>query len=379
MTRVTLTTAATPGAVAILQLQGDRLPTVLHRLTERADFAPQHAYLCDFAGIDEGLAIQLDDTAAQLMPHGGPRVVQRLLEHLTADLGCVYDADPDPQTLYPEAASPIEADMLHAIATAASPAAIDLLAQQPAQWRGLLQQARKLSQTQRQHISQRSRTLNQLIHPPTVVVVGPPNVGKSTLTNTLLGKQVSIVADLPGTTRDYVGALVELGSSDWDLGQSLQADEAQDPSSQSPIPNSLIAVHWLDTPGLRASDDTIEQRAIALARKQIERAEVVIAMRDADSDWPSAATLPREPDLYVVNKVDEAEEPAAEAGRSPDDWLEISAARALNLDALQARVIDALGLARLACEPWAFSTELSDALAADDLDRLSRYLASPLS
>lgn len=354
MTRVTLTTANTPGAVAILQLHGDDVAKVLEQLTGRSHWPNRRAMLVNFADIDEGLAIVLSGQAAQLMPHGGPRVVQRLLQHLTQTIGCTYDVRPDTRSLYPEAKSAIEADVLHAIAHATSPAAIDLLAQQPQHWRALLQQAGEPSITQRQRIAARTQTLNQLLTPPTVVVAGPANVGKSTLINTLIGKNVSIVADLPGTTRDWVGGRVELSATN-------NAQQA-------------IAVHWLDTPGLRISDDTIEQRAIDLARQQIEQADVLIAMRDPDQPWPGADTLLRKPDLYLINKVDDALSPDTDAGLSPDHPLRVSAANSRNLDHMQHRIIDCLGLARLGSEPWAFTKKLLAWCDSGEQSLLAKYV-----
>ena len=386
MTRLALTTANTPGAVAILQLHGGGAADVLRQLTGRDAWPDRHIALCRFGDIDEGLAVYLEggqaflpvdrrsrmdlpDQAcgpvtgrnacppcgvAQLMPHGGPRVVQKLIEHLTRDLGCAYDASPDPREIYPEAQSPVEADMLDTIARAASPAAIDLLAKQPDLWAILLKQDGR-SADQIQSIIDGSRTLDQLIHPPTVVVVGPANAGKSTLTNALLGKAVSLVADLPGTTRDWVGALVELAAS----GQARDA----------------VAVNWLDTPGLRDSDDPIEQRAIALARNQIAHADVLIAMRGADQDWPEAGTLPRTPDLWVVNKVDDAARSQATNGRSRETPLRISAIGQLGLEVLQSAVINALGLGELSGDqPWAFSTALRDICAIENAGALKDYL-----
>lgn len=359
MTRVTLTTASTPGAVAIIQLHGERVAEVLQRLTGRKSFIASRAYLCDLAGIDEGLAIQFNDETAQLMPHGGPRVVQHLLQQLTQNLACTYDNAPDTQSLYPEAESPIEADLLDAIAKAQSPAAIDLLAQQPNQWRSLLQQVgqakNSFANEQRQQISRRSQTLNQLIMPPTVVVAGPANVGKSTLTNALVGKRISIVADLPGTTRDWVGGIVELNDTN--------------------NPDQAIAVNWLDTPGLRDSDDAIEQRAIVLAKQQIEHANVLVAIRDPNLPWPDAQSLPRDPDLYVINKVDDAEQPTSDAGRSQDHPLRISASNQRNLDHLQSSVIHRLRLSERSNELWAFSPTLASwCESTDGLDDLVAYV-----
>ncbi len=354
MTCVTLTTANTPGAVAILQLHGGSVVDVLQQLTGRKAWPERRVAVCKLGEIDEGLAVVLGGQAAQLMPHGGPRVVQKLIERLTRDLGCVYESSPDPKALYPEARSPIEADMLDAVARAASPAAVDLLAQQPRLWPILLKQAGR-SAGQLQSILEQTRTLDRLLHPPTVVVVGPANVGKSTLTNALLGKTVSLVADLPGTTRDWVGALVELTAT----GRARDA----------------VAVNWLDTPGLRESDDPIERRAIALAKQQIEHADVLIAMRAVGQGWPDERGLPRPPDLWVVNKVDDASQMQAADGLSRDTPLTISAIAQSGLAALQSAVIRAFGLDDLSGElTWAFSTALRDICDADDLDLLQDYL-----
>lgn len=384
--RATLLTPRTPGAVAIVQLHGGDAASILQQLTGKTHWHPGRLRLCDFAGIDQGLAVLLPgdlpsvgsasrpssgrrpentsqyparesttggppippepphdsapSTTAQLMPHGGPRVVQRLLAHLTESLGVVYDPTPDPRVVYPEAASAIEADLLDAIARAASPAAIDLLADQPRRWSALLTNS-DAAGALKQKVAARSLVLDQLLTPPTVVVIGPANAGKSTLTNRLMGRSVSIVADLPGTTRDWVGGLVEL--------------------------NPGVSVNWLDTPGLRDSTDPIEQRAIALARRVIAQAAVIIALRDPEQGWPELSWLSRSPDLWVMNKVDDAGDKAADgAEASPSKPLPISAEWGGGVRGLERRVVECLGLAELSLEPWAFSPQLRAWCAGQD-------------
>ncbi len=362
MTRLHLATATTPGAIALLQLRGPDAVRVLAQLTGRSDWPDGRVRLCSFDGIDEGLAVVRQpephdgDAWAQLMPHGGPRVVQQLIDRLIG-LGCTYDPAPDPRIVYPEAASAIEADMLDTVARAASPAAIDLLTEQPARWRASWPMPEADRQAQRTAIAERSRVLHRLIVPATVVVAGPANVGKSTLTNALMGRAVSLVADLPGTTRDWVGGLVELRAGD----------------------GPEVAVRWLDTPGLRDSDDAVEQRAIALARRVVAEADVLIAMRDDASDWPGAQALPRTPDLWVVNKCDDAaeatDEDARDAGLAPSMPLRISAAQQHGLGTLQQRVLARLGLDVLGDDlPWAFSPTLQAWAAGEHAD-IDAYLA----
>jgi len=357
-TRLCMTTSPTPGAVAILQLIGPGVEQVLSKLTGRGQWEAGRLYLVDFAGIDRGLAVLIrsgQSGVAQLMPHGGPRVVRSLIEAVGA-LGVLFDPQPDASTIFPEADSPIQADALVAVASASSPAAIDRLLTQPALWRSAVQANIKITPLDRDKIQQESHLLDRLVTPPTVVVVGKPNVGKSTLTNRLMGRSVSLVADLPGTTRDWVGGVVEIA----DVGV-LSADVKRGGGPSS------VAVRWVDTPGLRDSADDIEQRAIGLASQAIASAEVLIVMRDPDNDWPDAGDLPREPDIRVVNKADLTE------GHWPDA-VSISAATGQGIEMLQRCVVDALGLSQInrgAC--WAFSDTLRRYVRGGITD-LSDYL-----
>lgn len=336
-TAVTLMTPPTPGAIAVLQLTGGDTARVLAAVTGRADWPVGHVALADLAGEDHGLAVRLKPGVAQLMPHGGPGVIRRLLARLT-EYGvamATLEAADQARTLYPEADSDLEADVLAAIARAASPAAIDLLARQVPLWQGLADRG-DTGPTPPEGGDPRDR----LLQPPTVVVVGRPNVGKSTLANALAGRTVSIVADLPGTTRDWVGNLLELPGG--------------------------IAVQWLDTPGIRDSADAIEQAAIQAARTVVAQADVLIAMRDPETDWPAPADLPRTADLRVVNKIDDA----PPAGPT-DPELQISADADRNVNTLQSRVTQMLKLRDLAPErPWRFSAALR---AQPDAAELRRY------
>lgn len=313
--------------------------------------------LGNFAGIDEGLAGRVAETTAQLMPHGGLRVVQKI-EAWLREQGVSPETPEqqlDTRNLYPEATSPIDADVLHAIATASSPAAIDLLAAQPQLWRGWLASKRKSS-------IQDQKSLRHLLTPPTVVVVGRPNVGKSTLLNRLVGRSASVVADLPGTTRDWVGGLVELTPS----------SEGPDFASDS---GGAVAVRWLDTPGLRDSNDTVEQRAIAQARGVVAAADVLVMMRDPANDWPEVAELTRdsgEPDVWVMNKSDVVETQDESMGST----IHISAATGAGIEKLSDAVLAMLGVLEIERDnPWLFSRWLLEWEAAGrDPAALAKYL-----
>ena len=90
-------TASTPGAIAGVVVAGEAAPSVIEQLTGRRP--TQRAALCDLGGIDEGLAAALSDRWCLITPHGGPRVVQRLMRRL-AELGASPTADPPTRELY---------------------------------------------------------------------------------------------------------------------------------------------------------------------------------------------------------------------------------------------------------------------------------------
>ncbi len=315
--RVLVTTPNQPGAIAILQLHGHVVP-ILRAITGIDDWPLGRARFVPFDDIDEGIALRLTNEVAQLMPHGGPRVVQRLTQRL-AELGVNLGSavEVDPAEVYPEAVDNYEASMLATIARAASPLAVDLLLDQPRRWRDLPPPPLKgegpgvgqipLSE---EHLA-RSQRLNRLIEPPVVVVVGAANVGKSTLSNALFGRSMSITADLPGTTRDYTSGRIDLAG---------------------------LVVDWHDTPGLRATDDPIERKAIDLAGSLIESADLLLALTDHESDWPQ---LSRQPDLRVFNKVDLLPSPPGSgAGRA--GLVSISALHGTGLAQLVTTVRDQL-------------------------------------
>ena len=93
----------------------------------------------------------------------------------------------------------------------------------------------------------------------TVVLVGAPNVGKSSLLNRLVGEDAAIVTPIPGTTRDTVERQVEIGG----------------------IPLTIV-----DTAGLRDTEDMVERFGIARTRSAIERADVALVLVDARDDVP---------------------------------------------------------------------------------------------
>ena len=118
-----------------------------------------------------------------------------------------------------------------------------------------------------------------------VVLVGAPNVGKSSLMNALAGADIAIVTAIPGTTRDRIA---------------------------QPIDIDGIPLNVIDTAGLREAIDEVEQLGIARTLAEIERADVVVHLVDATQSADDTAVLKRinqhigraVPLLTVVNKID---------------------------------------------------------------------------
>ncbi len=210
------------------------------------------AVLRRIAGIDTGLVARFGPEHAQLMPHAGPAVVRGVLKRLAA-AGRAPEIGTCARGRHPEAADLVEACLLDVLAQAPSGLTIDTLAAQPAAWRDDAPAASAAE----------SGVLARLLAPPVVAAGGPANVGKSTLLNALARRRVALVDPRPGTTRDHVGATLELAG---------------------------LAVRWIDTPGLRTGAEASERRAIAASAAVVAAADLVVLCGDAASGvLPEAA------------------------------------------------------------------------------------------
>lgn len=118
------------------------------------------------------------------------------------------------------------------------------------------------------------------------VILGKPNVGKSSILNVLLDEEKAIVTDIAGTTRDLVEGWIRLEN---------------------------VALHLIDTAGLRDTGDVIEQIGIEKSRKALESAELVIVVFDASrerdqEDLDLLEATKHKDRIIVYNKKDIASE-----------------------------------------------------------------------
>ena len=162
-----------------------------------------------------------------------------------------------------------------------------------------------------QREAERGRKLRDGLH---VVLVGPPNAGKSSLLNALAGSERAIVTDVAGTTRDL-------------LRESIRIDG--------------VELTLVDTAGLREAGDAIEAEGIRRARGELERADlalVVLDARDPEAGRAAvAADLAGVPHvLWLHNKADLLPSPPR-AGDA--DRIAISARTGLGLDELHRRLL----------------------------------------
>jgi tRNA modification GTPase len=95
----------------------------------------------------------------------------------------------------------------------------------------------------------------------TVVIAGAPNTGKSSLFNALVGDARAIVTEIPGTTRDAIEAVIDVGR--W-------------------------PVRLIDTAGLRATDDVVERLGIEVSERWLARADLVLACGDSAGSLETA-------------------------------------------------------------------------------------------
>jgi tRNA modification GTPase len=189
--------------------------------------------------------------------------------------------------------------------------------------------------------------IDWFVRPVRVALVGPPNVGKSTLANALADRAVSLVSATPGTTRDWVEVAGEVEG---------------------------FPVVWVDTAGLRDTRDELEAAGLARTQAQMAAADAVLVVLDATpAAQPERAAFAERykhlrPACVALNKSDLVE-PAASAAairELPAAWqpgaVALSAAQPAGLEALTRRLLVALGRAEIDWQaPCAFSAHAADA------------------
>ena len=358
-TIVAIATAAGAGGVGIVRLSGPRARQVAEAIAGRT-LAPRVATYARFVDadgstIDDGIALHFKSPASftgedvvELQAHGSPVVLRQLVgrcialgarpaapgefsqraflngkldlaqAEAIADLIAAGDeraARAARRSLDGVFSRRVEALMTQLLAIRVHvEAAIDFADESLDTLGGAALRSRlddamaSLAQLRRE--AERGRSLRDGLH---VVLVGPPNAGKSSLLNALAGSERAIVTDLPGTTRDL-------------LQEAIRIDG--------------VELTLVDTAGLREAGDAIEAEGIRRARAELGRADLALVVLDArDPETGRAAVADEVADvprrLWLHNKADLLQVPPLLG----EDALAISARTGQGLDALHERLL----------------------------------------
>ena len=370
---VAIATAPGRGGIGIVRVSGASIAPVIDGLlgAHAADLGARHALYAKFVGddgteIDRGIALYFPaphsytgENVLELQGHGGP-VVLRLLVARCLQAGRTIGlriAEPGEFTQraflndrLDLAQAEAVADLIDASTETAARAAVRSLAGELSRrahaLTAALTELRMLVEATLDfpeeeldflqtsdavgRLARISDDLHQLLKQAqqgallrdglSIVLVGAPNVGKSSLLNALAGADVAIVTAHPGTTRDRIAQQIDVDG---------------------------IALNVIDTAGLRAATEEVEQLGIARTLAEVERADVVVHLVDATHLADDAAVLARVnqrigravPLLTVVNKIDLIPgTPRVEDGR-----VYLSAKTGAGLDLLRAELKRAAG------------------------------------
>jgi tRNA modification GTPase len=361
VTRDTIAAIATPagrGGIGVVRVSGSRAPevamSILGRLPEPRHAT--HAIFRDTRGeaVDEGVALYFPaphsytgEPVLELQGHGGPVVMHALLA-ACLDAGARL-AEPGEFTRRAFLEGKLDlaqaeavADLIDAASREAARSALRSLAGEFSAVLGALQskltELRALTEAMLdfpeeevdalhrdeagvrlgvvratlEDLIAKSRQGSLLRSGIQVVLAGRPNVGKSSLLNRLAGEERAIVTPIPGTTRDALREPVQIAG----------------------VPLVLV-----DTAGLRVTSDVVEQLGVERTQRELEQADVVLAVYEAGGDTTPLANLPSgAARIDAYNKIDLVPDFAA-----PAEGVAVSAKTGEGLERLRQAILNAAG------------------------------------
>ncbi len=131
-----------------------------------------------------------------------------------------------------------------------------------------------------EHISQLTdsfQTGNAIKNGIPVAIIGAPNVGKSTLLNTLVGEERAIVSNIQGTTRDLIEDTIQIGG---------------------------ITFRFIDTAGIRSTQSKLERMGIERSMQAAEKAKIILLLTESNVPFPDIDFRDDQIVLQVINKCD---------------------------------------------------------------------------
>jgi len=335
---------ATPpgkGGIAVLTLSGDRAEDVL-----AAVFRPRPAHaatgpdvlrlghLLDARGVIDEAIVCSRGREVEINIHGGPLAARAALEALARCGARVVPSRPAATESFPLAhprwGNPaVGRELLEALPAARGPLALAALTRQ---WAGGLSAlaAAAPDPAALRRAADALPAMRRLLAPAEVVLAGPPNAGKSSLANALAGRDISIVHDAPGTTRDWVRELALMDG---------------------------VPVWLTDTAGVWDPPEGVDAEAVRRARQRVAGADLVLLLEPAGEHFAAPDWLEATRRIRVASKCD-LHPPGAGAG------LAVSAASGAGLDRLRRAIVRELGLDRLdPAEAMAFTPRQAELLA----------------
>lgn len=324
------------GAIATVQLVGDAAEAVLRKVfRSRGDkpFEPMTGKILVGAVIEDGELIDEVTIGCEgpgtfaIHCHGNPLIVERIMELLRRQSVQIVPAEQLLARILAsqEAVDTIAIEAKLALATVKTIEGAAIIANQVKaglsakvrQWRDRLD-SKPLEEivAEAGDILEHSEPARLIISGCTIALVGPPNTGKSTLLNTLAGRDKALVSDIRGTTRDWVSAeiripplaatLIDTAGLDPAITIAADADRAAQQKSMGIIERADLILLVLDL------SQTIEQLSVSVDRQLVGR-RVVTVLNKAD--------LPPRVDLIRLP-------------RHLGDTVQISARQGTNIDDL---------------------------------------------
>jgi tRNA modification GTPase len=372
-TTVALLTAPGRGAVAVVSVRGRRAVEWVathfrsrsgRSLAELSINQVAFGYWLHESGTEEVVVVRRDAETVEIHTHGGTVAPELVLAALQRHGASRIDAA---QHLLQDAGNPWRAAAVQALTLAGTVRAADRLLVNADD--RLVQHVDTIcAAIESGECAAANRQLaellgsydfgRRLVEGWQVVIAGPPNVGKSSLLNRLLGYRRSIVFDLPGTTRDIVSSQTAIGG--WPVRIS-------------------------DTAGIRAAEGEIERMGVARASHAIRAADLTIWVSDLSQPWTADVERTWRSNgrsIHVANKADLADD---RSFRPPG--LRVSLLRDPDIDgvvrAIEAQLESdslASGTPFLVCH-WQVSavTAAAAALVAGNREEALRSLREPIT
>jgi tRNA modification GTPase len=326
-----IATAYGVGAISIVRISGDKAIAIASKLTKRSTFNNRYAHLCDLFSQDDSIIDQAivitfkaphsftTEDVVEIQSHGGSVISSMILKEVLLLGARIAEAGEFSKRAYLGGRIDLsEAEAISALIEAKSEDAVKILA---TQMKGSLKEfvyeirdqflemlayvevnidyaeedlpqdilvsiSKKLDDVKAklEQCKKDSESREQIMGGFKVAIIGKPNVGKSSLLNTLLNYERAIISDIAGTTRDSIEESIKIGSH-------------------------IIKI--IDTAGIRDSDEVIEKIGIQRSIIWAKEADIIISLFDGskefDVDDQQIVDIVRKSDkdkIVIINKSD---------------------------------------------------------------------------